>query len=158
MTPDVTTETLGQFLQANLDCYRTLEPAIARVLGEEQLLNRWQYQQVGEALDIDLRRLKPRNLRSISVEHQHRHERAYYVGGLYVLVGAQFGTRVIARHMREQALAFAERSAYLNLQGRGWTGFNSGLQQEEISSDFVELAKQGAEEYFSAFLKRWRAS
>lgn len=156
MAPHVTTDALAQFLQANLDCYCTLEPAIARVLGEEQLPGLWQYQRVAEILQDDLRQLKSPCLQSVSIEHQHRNERAYYVGGLYVLVGAQFGTRVIARHLGEQGLAFANQSAYLNLQGRGWIGFNSGLQYEDVGDNFIQVAKQGAEEYFSTFLQRWK--
>jgi heme oxygenase len=157
MASNVRTETLAHFLQASFDCYSVLESAIARAFAEENLLTRLEYQPQAATLEEDLRLLDDLDLQSMPVKHQSRHERAYYVGGLYVLIGAQFGKRVIARHVDEQGLAFAEHSKFLNGPGNGWSGLFSALRRETMSAEFFELSMEGAEDYFCAFLGLWQS-
>jgi heme oxygenase len=83
-----------------------------------------------------------------------------YVGGLYVLTGSQFGKRVISRHLQAQQhpLGFSSRYISGDSNPANWKGFLAGASRENIDPEFLALAKEGAADFFSVFLRHWQAA
>lgn len=154
LSPQVDKYVFQEFLRASYDCHEPLERHLARILGEEMVIDRWQYhfQSADLARDLECPPGRAGAVEEVGLPER----RAYCIGGLYVLWGARFGKSVIARHLRNAGLSDAKSSAYLNSSGPiGWRVFLKALDCESINACFARDALNGAEDFFQVFQRRW---
>lgn len=150
-----------QFLLASFDCYYPLEALIRKKLGEKLLAGYWRYEMQSPLLAKDLDLLQATCETKDSVHQIDTDDCGFYVGGLYVLSGAQLGKQVIAKKLEGSSPDFVKNSTYFSGTAKedhkesNWCNYRSGLNQLAIDYSFTEQAVRGAKYFFEVFLNRW---
>lgn len=146
------------FLNANYACLYGLEQYLEHQLGGGALREYWGYTSQAARIRDDFQLLElplpePHGLEWFGgVNHA--------LGGLYVLIGSQFGKAVIRKHLQRKDQEFLSRLSFfqdVSSLSQRWTSFSAKLDQVITTPEALQESKAGARQFFSHFLRYWQA-
>lgn len=161
LADDVSVDQVVQFLLANYRCLSGLEKILEQVFeqepGKSTILGKRGYIFQAPKISRDLTRLKIYLPEVYSLGFSSNYFHA--LGGLYVLMGSQFGKSIIRKHLTKKNhpllcnLSFFDASEGL---ADRWRSFAQALDKEIVSAEQLKECQRGAEDFFSHFLMHWK--